>query len=167
MRIVERVAARGCSDCIKEANRLSRDNLTITHPDIAAQWHPTKNGDSLASHYTHGSKHEATWLCEKGDEPHVYSMRIERKIHGEYGCPVCSNRLFLRSKNDIATLHPELASEFHPYRNGIRNAAETKAGTQRYHWRCAFGHDTQQSIVHRLTSKGCVDCEPANRILTR
>ncbi|MET4705626.1 hypothetical protein ABIB54_003131 [Frigoribacterium sp. UYMn621] len=161
MAIVDRVTAGKCPDCIKLDTRSSRDGLPITHPDIAEQWHPTLNGDNLPGDFTHGSRFSVWWDCPNG---HPYQQRIERKVNG-YGCPICTRRTFRSGGNDIATLHPTLAPEFHPYMNGVRTAAETKAGVGRYWWRCGNNHKTQQSIVHRYESKGCTECPPAGRLL--
>ena len=161
MAIVDRVTAGKCPDCIKLDTRRSRDGLPITHPEIADQWHPTLNGDNLPGDFTYGSRFSAWWLCPNG---HPYEQRIERKVNG-YGCSICTRRTFHSGGNDIATLHPTLAPEFHPYMNGVRTAAETKAGVGRYWWRCGNSHKTQQSIVHRYESKGCTECPPTERLL--
>ena len=163
MAIVDRVAAGRYPDCIKLDTRRSRDGLPITHPNVAEQWHPTLNGDNLPGDFTYGSRFSAWWLCPNG---HPYEQRIERKVNG-YGCSICTRRTFRSGGNDIATLHPTLAPEFHPYLNGVRTAAETKAGTGRYWWRCGNNHKTQQSIVHRYESKGCTECPPTERLLTK
>jgi len=37
--------------------------INETHPEIAAQWHPTKNGDLRPSDVTAGSNKKVWWLC--------------------------------------------------------------------------------------------------------
>ena len=38
--------------------------LTESHPEIAKEWHPTKNNQLLPDHFTSGSNIEIWWLCE-------------------------------------------------------------------------------------------------------
>ena len=43
-------------------------------------------------------------------------------------CPVCSGRKVLASYNDLATTHPNVATEWHPTKNGDWTAKHAKAG---------------------------------------
>jgi hypothetical protein len=65
---------------------IKRDgSLSQVFPEIAKQWHPTKNEDNLPSKFTASSRHRAWWLCNKG---HEWCVSISaRKNHG---CPKCS-----------------------------------------------------------------------------
>ena len=44
-----------------------KDTLDITHPDLAAQWHPTLNGDLKPSDFTYGSGEMVMWLLPYDD----------------------------------------------------------------------------------------------------
>lgn len=161
MRLWERVSGGGCSQCSRMTNQKSEFNLRITHPAIAAEWHPALNGERQPDDFTHGSKESACWLCPAG---HEYWTRIERRTRG-YNCKVCSRRTLVPNVNDLATTEPILATEYHPYMNR-RGAEETLAGTERHWWLCkAHGHKTQQAMVHRRKSRGCAECPPNERIL--
>jgi hypothetical protein len=41
-------------------------SLADLNPDLAKQWHPTKNGDLTPFDVMTGSIHEAWWKCNKG-----------------------------------------------------------------------------------------------------
>lgn len=45
-----------------------RAPLTVTHPAIAAQWHPTKNGDRGPEQVFQGTSAKVWWLCPIGHE---------------------------------------------------------------------------------------------------
>ena len=45
-------------------------NLAITYPDIAKQWHPTKNGDLKPSDVMPSSTKVVWWLCPNNHETH-------------------------------------------------------------------------------------------------
>lgn len=162
MRIYDRVRAAGCPECTRNANAASDENLVVTHPNVAAEWHPSANGELRPEHFTHGSNEEVIWLCSKG---HDYPQRIDRRAAG-YQCSVCSRRRLVAGINDVATEHPVLVKEWHPYLNYPKVPDEIFPGTEKYYWKCqAAGHKTHQSIPHRLKSRGCTECRPEERIL--
>ena len=70
-------------------------NITITHPDVAKQWHPTKNGDLKAENFTKGSGKKVWWLCEKTNCiencKHEWVSNICNRINGN-NCPFCSSQ---------------------------------------------------------------------------
>ncbi|MGN7224045.1 zinc-ribbon domain-containing protein [Curtobacterium flaccumfaciens] len=112
---------------------------------------------------TFGSNDEAYWLCDKG-ATHWYSQRIDRKVAG-YGCSLCSRRRLVPWVNDLATTDPLLVTEWPDYLNVAKRPEFMFAGTDRYWWKCAFGHVRQQSVPNRRKSRGCTECEPEDRIL--
>jgi hypothetical protein len=57
-------------------------------PAVAAQWHPSKNGDSLPQHFLPNSHENVWWKCEDG---HEWKASIESRTRGAR-CPICSNR---------------------------------------------------------------------------
>ena len=36
------------------------------------------------------------------------------------GCPVCAGRIVVKGVNDVATVHPEIAEQWHPTLNAIK-----------------------------------------------
>ena len=163
MRINDRTNLDECPTCRRKKVRCRADNLVATHPVIGAEWHPTFNGDRLASEYTFGSKEEAYWLCAHG---HHYKQRIERRVAG-YGCSVCSRRSVVPNVTDFETEQPTLAIEWHPYLNTKKPSRVFAGSNSRHWWLCSAGHKTQQSVPHRILSAGCIECALADRILNR
>ena len=43
-----------------------KDPLSVTHPHLAAEWHPTKNGELRAENVTAGSSKKVWWQCSLG-----------------------------------------------------------------------------------------------------
>jgi hypothetical protein len=64
------------------------ESFAETHPDIAAEWHPTRNGLNRPEHYTFGSHHEAWWQCPTY-KTHVYQARISSRTSMRSGCQKC------------------------------------------------------------------------------
>ena len=53
------------------------NNLEFLFPKIAAEWHPTKNGDLKPEEFTVGSGKKIWWICSKGqDLPCLYGMGL-------------------------------------------------------------------------------------------
>ncbi|OLS25032.1 MAG: hypothetical protein HeimC3_16620 [Candidatus Heimdallarchaeota archaeon LC_3] len=65
----------GCPYCA--GKMVNKSNcLTTTHPEIASEWHPTKNGDLTADKVTKGSKRRIIWLCPKNKD-HIYTTEVK------------------------------------------------------------------------------------------
>ncbi len=68
----------------------STNNLLLTHPELAKEWHPTKNGDLTPQDIIQGSVKKVWWLCSKSDE-HEWESTIANRANGTQ-CPVCIGR---------------------------------------------------------------------------
>ena len=77
----------------------NKKSLLITHPKIARQWHPTKNGDLTPDQVVAGSAKKVWWKCLKGPD-HEWSVSLDKRT-GTYktGCPYCDIKP--RSKQEI------------------------------------------------------------------
>jgi hypothetical protein len=64
------------------------NNLAVQFPEIAKEWHPTRNGDLKPTDFLPFSNKKATWQCSK-DENHIWISRIADRASG-CGCPYCS-----------------------------------------------------------------------------
>ena len=62
--------------------------LPGTDPDIAAQWHPTKNGDVTPDQVTASSGTKAWRICHKGPD-HEWQATIGNRTTG-HGCSTCA-----------------------------------------------------------------------------
>lgn len=60
-------------------------DLATTNPMLAAEWHPTKNGNLTPSDVKAGSNKKAWWKCSNG---HEWEAVINARKWGN-GCPIC------------------------------------------------------------------------------
>jgi hypothetical protein len=61
--------------------------------------------------------------------------------------------------NDLASLRPQLAAEWHPTRNGARTAATVPVSSGKTAWwLCAAGHEWEAIIANRSKGVGCDKC---------
>ncbi len=65
-------------------------NLAVLHPDVAAQWHPTKNGDLRPEDVAPRSGKKVWWVCEKDHEwESTVGSRMGTENRKGSGCPEC------------------------------------------------------------------------------
>ena len=142
-----------------------KDSLKDLYPDVAKEWHPTKNGLLKPENFYAGSEYKAWWLCSKcGYEwETTIKQRTGKKLHN---CPQCSHQTVVVGKNDLATTHPHLAAEWHPTKNGNLTPKDViTAWGKKFWWKCSkCGYEWQATAAHRKFSKsGCPLC--ANKVV--
>jgi DNA-directed RNA polymerase subunit RPC12/RpoP len=149
----------GCPYCTGRLPTPDR-NLAVLHPELAAQWHPTRNGDVQPDQVTPASRRKLWWRCS---DTHEWQATLQHRSRGQ-GCPYCAGRLPTPDRN-LAVLHPELAAQWHPTRNGDRQPHQvTPASSQRVWWRCQrCGHDWQAKVNTRSFGTGCPACAATRR----
>ena len=145
-----------CPYCSNTKTLKGFNDLATTHPELAKQWHPTKNGDLKPYDFISGSHKKVWWLCEEG---HEWDATIHNRVRGS-GCPYCSNKKILKGFNDLATTHPELAKQWHPTKNDRLKPTEIVAGSnKKIWWQCEQGHEWKTAPNSRIYSNsGCPYC---------
>ena len=132
--------------------------LSVTHPHLVAQWHPTKNGNLKPDQVTAGSE-KNVWLWCKNAPDHVWQARISHQAK-KFACPFCSNRK-VSSTNSLASLHPEIAAEWHPTKNAPLTPFLVVAGSaEPAWWLCPMSEDHlwKTSINKRTKGNKCPFC---------
>lgn len=146
--VKSRSQGAGCPFCTNRRVLVGVNDLASTHPDLAAQWHPTKNGRKTAQSVVFGSHAKVWWQCDKG---HEWQAPIVSRTGAGNGCPVCAGKTVISGLNDLATRNPELAAQWHPDKNGLLTPQSVTPYSNRYvWWRCGKGHEYRSSISHRL-----------------
>lgn len=146
----------GCPACSKRVLVPAINDLATTNPDVASEWHPSLNSPRQPSEFVAGSNHEAWWICGEG---HAWQARIFSRAVQRSGCPFCGNRDLWEGFNDLATIRPELATEWHPHRNGSLLPSKVTAGSsKKAWWLCKKGHEWKASCAVRLRGTGCPVC---------
>jgi len=108
----------------------NKKSLLETHPKIAAEWHPTKNGYLTPDQIVAGSNKKVMWKCPKGPDHEWPAIITERTGKKRKGCPCCAGRK-VSVTNSLATLLPELAAEWHPTKNGDLTPDQIVAGSRK------------------------------------
>lgn len=146
----------GCAVCAGKRIQAGYNDLATKRPDLAAQWHPTLNGDVQPTQVTAGSSKRFWWIDEYG---HVWQSQVNNRVNGT-GCPFCSNNAVLPGFNDLATKRPAIAAEWHPTKNeGLLPAAVAEKSNLKVWFQCLDGHEWQSKINNRTSlGQGCPVC---------
>jgi len=161
--IASRTGGSGCQKCwkkrqgriINKARLKKRSSLIEKNPELAKEWHPTKNGELTPHNFTIGSGKKVWWICSRG---HEWKARIYSRSNG-CGCPFCSGRMATK-ENNLKIVNPKLAKEFHPIRNKKLTASKiTPASNKKVWWICSRGHEWKASVSSRHgRGTGCPYC---------
>lgn len=146
----------GCPAC-RHKVATSSNCLETTHPDILKKWDYERNQNISPRNITAGSSKKVWWICEEG---HQWKAPVTSIVNGGM-CPVCCGQQVQVGYNDLATVNPELAKEWHPTKNGDWLPTQFTAGSscKKIWWLCPKGHEYQSTIASRSNGSGCPICE--------
>jgi hypothetical protein len=134
------------------------NSLAEKNPKLAKQWHTSKNGDLTPFNVTTGSNKKVWWKCKKGDD-HEWISTVNNRTNGT-GCSICKGLQVVLS-NCLATLHPKIAKEWHPTKNGDLTPHDvTPSINKKVWWKCNKGddHEWQATVNSRSSGRGCSVC---------
>lgn len=142
---------QGCQFCSSERP----NSFSSAHPDLSAEWHPTKNGEltpqTIPSYYAS----KLWWMCSAG---HEWEATPYKRIKKSEGCPTCCPEI----TNTFKTRHPEMAAEWHPTKNGELTPDIPPYYPKKVWWQCVKGHEWAASPNTRVVkSQGCPACFPS------
>ena len=155
--VASRASGCGCPVCANRVILPGVNDFATTHPALAAEWHPEKNGDLTPQKISYGYGKKVWWQCAHG---HVWQAAPKTRVRMGAGCPVCANDVAQKGYNDLATLFPAVAAEWHPTKNGSLTPEQVVSGShQTAWWQCALGHAWRAKIVDRTRgASGCPYC---------
>jgi very-short-patch-repair endonuclease len=137
------------------------NDLRTSHPTLADQWHPTRNGSLTSAQVTAGSNRKVWWKREcRPNVFHEWETAVKKIARGGTGCPVCANQIVLVGYNDLRTSNLAIAAQWHPTRNGSLTPEQVTAGsTKKVWWKCTVsGIDHEWEAIIRSRVKGNLGC---------
>ena len=145
---------RACPYCAHQLPILGETDFATLYPDLAKEWHPAKNCCN-PSEIMPGTHKKAWWICSEG---HEWEAQIKSRTTG-IGCPYCCGKKVLKGFNDLSTVNPDLAAEWHPSLNGNLTPEDvTDASGKKVWWLCKNGHSYEATVYNRKGGKGCPKC---------
>lgn len=148
----------GCPFCAGQRPVAGENDLATLCPDLAAEWHPIKNRSLKPSDCMISSGRKVWWQCSKG---HEWSALITTRTgKSKCGCPFCSGRYAISGYNDLETVNPDLALEWHPFKNRDLKASQVLPNSsKKVWWQCpTCGYEWRALIGGRATGTGCPRC---------
>lgn len=144
----------GCPYCVNQ--KVCKNNcLMTTHPELAKEWHPTKNGDLTPYDITYGCEQRFWWVCSKNSN-HEWCVRSAD--HSRRGCPYCSGRLSSKNYN-LLIYNPELCKEWDYNKNTKKPEEYVPYSNKKVWWVCReCGNNWIASITNRNKGRGCLKC---------
>jgi len=140
---------RGCPYCSNKKVLKGYNDALTTHPEWATEWIDERN----ITEFTAGSSYEALWRCPKG---HEYKATLYRRLAGR-GCNVCASKVVQSGVNDLISLKPEIAAQYHP--DNKINIKNISIGSSRnVKWICDKGHVWNAIVKRRVRGDGCPTC---------
>ena len=140
---------------------VNKPPLSITHPNLVKEWDYNKNNalGIYPDKIRYGNGRKVWWICKHGHEWQAIIASRTNTFHPS-GCPVCAGQKVLVGFNDLATLNPKVALEWHPTKNGDLKPSDVTQGTDRkVWWLCEHGHDWYASVTSRTNMQsGCPVC---------
>ena len=142
-----------------------KEPLSITHPSIAAYWHPMKNGNFTPDMFLAGSGKKAWWKCPIAED-HEWETEIRKIVRTKKkvktcACAFCSGQKVALS-NCLATTHSKIAKQWHPTKNGdLTPYAITGGSTKKIWWICNKFHEWKampKTRTNKNIESGCPVC---------
>lgn len=147
---------------VSNAVRNNKKTIEVLCPELIKYWHSAKNMNIKPSELSINSSAKIWWKCTKGLDhewqasPHSL---YELCLHGKTVCPFCANRK-VSVTNSLATLYPEIASQWHPTLNGSLTPSRVlPTSSLSVWWKCDKGenHVWQRLIRNRTHPRSSIE----------
>ena len=149
------------------------ESLSVSHPELAKEWHPTKNGDLTPDDITEGCNRRVWWQMPYEDPKtgrhfdFEWEARVKDRTWKHAGCPYLTGHKIWVGFNDLATVNPPLAQQWHPTRNGTLKPSDVTAYSSRKVWWLykytdpktgkTFNYQWEESVANRSHKTNYVD----------
>ena len=154
--VKSRVNGTGCIYCAG-LKLYSENCLATVNPELAKEWHPTKNEKLTPSGITIHNSKKVWWLCKNG---HSYSASPANR-HNDNGCPYCSGHKVCED-NCLENINPKLLEEWNYKKNiDISPKNITSHSGKKVWWKCKIcGYEYIKSVAEKSTYNDyCFNCE--------
>ena len=155
--VKSRTGGTGCPYCANRKVETGVNDLAAQFPKVAAQWDQKKNESLTPDMVLPGTRRKVWWRCSHG---HSWHASVASRTSQDTGCPVCAGKKVLVGKNDLATLRPNLAAQWHPTKNApLTPESVTLNSNRSVWWQCSLGHEWRTQIGRRTQGNtGCPVC---------
>ena len=144
--------ASGCPVCCGKKVEKGYNDLLFLYPEVAKEWcyelNKLKPDEVVA-----GAKKMVWWKCELG---HTWKTPVfSRTGTLKTKCPYCAHVRIWEGFNDLKTINPHLASEWHDELNGDLKPTQVGKGSHnKVWWECGAGHVWEARVYSRAKENG-------------
>lgn len=134
-------------------------SIAEQYPLLAERWDEKSNNTTLEDLYISpfSDNEKYFWKCNNG-YLHSYQSRVKSLIY-DPACRICSNHQLLLGFNDLATVYPKLAAQWHPTQNGkLTPEIITFKYSKLIWWLGKCGHGWKSPIAKRSRGAECPVC---------
>ena len=153
-------ANNGCPFCAGVKVGIS-NCLATKNPELAKEWHPTKNGNLTPYDVTCGSNKDVWWKCSKNPK-HEWHITIHNRHNNNSNCPYCLGK-YASEDHNLLINNPELCNEWDYSKNEKKPEEYTPGSNKKVWWKCSeCGYEWPANIYDRNRkdgkSCGCPSC---------
>ena len=132
--------------------------VVADYPELLSEWDYIRNTDIKPDEANCGSHKKVWWKCDECG--HEWQASISNRTKGR-SCPLCSNHVTVKGKNDLATKCPDLLKEWDFEKNtDIQPKTVYYMSTLKAWWKCRKCGRSWQSMIRNRSEKGvgCAVC---------
>ena len=145
-----------CPICCNRLVVSGLNSLADKYPDIAKQWHPTKN-NIKANAVAPGAHKNFWWICAK-DNRHEWCAAPETRING-HNCPICANLVIMPELNSLEASNPDFLKEWHPTKNILIPSMVAPKSEKIFWWMCSKDNTHEwKATANARYKNGCPQC---------
>lgn len=158
-----------CKNCISIAKKKNYKSkivsFTITHPELAEEFHPNNIIDIKT--ISASSKKKVLWQCKKNTS-HVWESSLHSRTKEKNSCPYCRNRKLSPDKtNSLKYLFPNIAKDWNYIKNNIRPDEILAGSSKKVWWKCfTCSHEWQATCSNRTkNNNSCPKCNKSTLLM--
>lgn len=161
----------GCPYLTNDAVWVGFNDLATTHPEVAAQWHPTKNGNLTPEMVTAGSNQLAWWFLPYTDPStgkiHYFEWvrTVTLKVRSLNDCPYIAGHAVWTGYNDLQSCFPDIAEQWSEKNRFMKPDKVYKFSKMKAWWKCPVCGTEWRTSVNSRTARGtgCPKCAADKR----
>ncbi|KAK8810443.1 hypothetical protein WA158_007018 [Blastocystis sp. Blastoise] len=142
-------------------------NLALIYPEVAEEWHPTKNGGLLPTDVMPSGRQKIWWQCKQHPE-HEWMASIYNRISGT-GCPICADRgryKKIPESKTLSSVYPDIYKEIDTstIKDTDKISNLSSKSVRLLTWKCTkHNYIYQQKVIDRVKMEAkhtsmCPEC---------
>ncbi len=152
----------GCPICNKRQAKPGIDDLVTACPELASEW-SERNDKMKPSDVKPRSSKNVWWKCSRCG--YEWRANIVERVRRGSGCPNCARRVLKAGFTDLATVYPEIATEWSEKNENLKPTSVWPTSRKIVWWKCkTCGYEWQAVIYNRVKGEAsCPSC--ADRVV--